>query len=147
MSATVCPTRNGNCFTCINRALVPWSIMPALPFLFEHKSAAAPGEQVIRVLPPYAPASDVGAATLDARALVAYLLALKHDYPAPPSTPSPSHKAASTRCSRSDQYANDSWPCSPAWLSAACAAAMFRLASQPIKRRFAIAISSDRHAT
>lgn len=65
------------------RALVPWSIMPAFPFLFEHKPAAQAGDSVLRVRPPYAPASGVVVATPEAKALVAYLLALKHEYPAP----------------------------------------------------------------
>jgi cytochrome c oxidase cbb3-type subunit 2 len=63
------------------RALVPWSIMPPYPFLFEHKATAAPGETVLTVPEPYAPQSGVVVATDEAKALVAYLLALKRDYP------------------------------------------------------------------
>jgi len=65
------------------RALVPWSIMPSYSFLFEHKQAAAPGDTVLSIPKPYTPASGVVVATDEAKALVAYLLALKHDYPAP----------------------------------------------------------------
>jgi cytochrome c oxidase cbb3-type subunit 2 len=65
------------------RALVPWSLMPAFPFLFERKAAPDAEDEVIDVPKPYAPASGVIVATEDARALVAYLLALKHDYPIP----------------------------------------------------------------
>lgn len=67
------------------RALVPWSIMPSFPFLFESKKSAEEGDQVVRVPAPYAPADSVIVATSDAQALVAYLLSLKHDYPAPTS--------------------------------------------------------------
>jgi cytochrome c oxidase cbb3-type subunit 2 len=65
------------------RAVVPWSIMPSYPFLFEHKQAAASGDTVLNVPQPYTPSSGVVVATDKAKALVAYLLALKHDYPAP----------------------------------------------------------------
>lgn len=65
------------------RALVPWSIMPPYPFLFERKAAAAPGERALKLPGGYAPADGVVVATPQAEALVAYMLALKHDYPAP----------------------------------------------------------------
>jgi cytochrome c oxidase cbb3-type subunit 2 len=62
------------------RSLVPWSIMPAFPFLFEHKDTPAPDDVVIET-----GRAEAGAivATEDAKALVAYLLALKHDYAMP----------------------------------------------------------------
>lgn len=62
------------------RSLVPWSIMPAFPFLFEHKDTPAPDDVVIET-----GQAEAGAivATEDAKALVAYLLALKHDYAMP----------------------------------------------------------------
>lgn len=63
------------------RALVPWSIMPAFPFLFRHKAEAEPGDEVLDVPQPYAPAEGVIVVTEEAEALVAYLLSLKHDYP------------------------------------------------------------------
>lgn len=62
------------------RALVPWSLMPAFPFLFEHKASPAADDEVIDV-PGQDKSSGVIVATEDAKALVAYLLALKHDYP------------------------------------------------------------------
>lgn len=65
------------------RALVSWSIMPAYPFLFEHKKTTAPGEAALTIPAPYAPESGVVVPTDEARALVAYLLSLKRDYPAP----------------------------------------------------------------
>lgn len=65
------------------RSLVPWSIMPSFPFLFVHKPAAAAGDVVIEPNQPGAHTSGVIVATEDAKALVAYLLALKHDYAAP----------------------------------------------------------------
>lgn len=63
------------------RAVVPWSIMPAYPYLFELKEAAAAGERVINLPPPYAPTSGVVVAKPEALALVAYLKALDRDYP------------------------------------------------------------------
>ncbi len=63
------------------RAVVPWSIMPAYPYLFELKEAAAAGERVLNLPPPYAPASGVLVAKPEAMALVAYLKALDRDYP------------------------------------------------------------------
>lgn len=63
------------------RALVPWSIMPAFPFLFEEKATAAPGERVLSLPKGHVPAGKVVVTTPDADALVAYLLALKRDFP------------------------------------------------------------------
>ncbi|HWU33992.1 MAG TPA: cbb3-type cytochrome c oxidase subunit II [Methylovorus sp.] len=65
------------------RALVSWSIMPAFPFLFRYKPVAEPGDTVVHLPPGVAPERGVIVTTEDADALVAYLLALKHDYPAP----------------------------------------------------------------
>ena len=69
------------------RALVDWSIMPAFPFLFEEKDPAAvlPGDRVVDVTGPYAPAGKVVVAGPDALALTDYLLSLKRDYPIEPS--------------------------------------------------------------
>ena len=66
------------------RALVPSSIMPSFPFLFERHRVAPPGAAVLK-LPASAGVDDVVVPTPDATALVAYLLSLKHDYPAAPS--------------------------------------------------------------
>ena len=63
------------------RAVVSWSIMPAYPFLFEHKHVAAPGDRVITLPPPYASKTGVVVAKPEALALVAYLKALQRDYP------------------------------------------------------------------
>jgi cytochrome c oxidase cbb3-type subunit II len=63
------------------RALVPWSIMPAFPFLFKEKPAASAGERVLNLPKGHAPPGKVVVTTPDADALVAYLLALKRDYP------------------------------------------------------------------
>lgn len=64
------------------RAVVPWSIMPAFPFLFEVKGAAAPGDRVLTVPPPHGPGQGVVVARPEALALVAYLRGLDHTYPA-----------------------------------------------------------------
>lgn len=65
------------------RALVPWSIMPGFPFLFVHKAAPEAEDEVMDIPPPFAPESGVIVASEEAQALVAYLLALKHDYALP----------------------------------------------------------------
>jgi len=65
------------------RALVPWSIMPGFPFLFEHKAKADAGDKVLNVPAQYAPKQGVVVATEEAEALVSYLISLQHDYPAP----------------------------------------------------------------
>ena len=69
------------------RALVPWSIMPPYPFLFENKEAAAPGETILTIPEPHGPESGVVVVTDEAKALVAYLLALKRGYPVPAQAP------------------------------------------------------------
>lgn len=67
------------------RALVSWSIMPSFPYLFEEREPGdvRPGDVVVPVQPPYAPAGRVVVATQDAQALVAYLLSLRRTYPVP----------------------------------------------------------------
>jgi cytochrome c oxidase cbb3-type subunit 2 len=73
------------------RAVVPWSIMPSFPFLFEERAVGGvrPGERVVPVQGPRAPRGKVVVATPDALALVAYLLSLKREYPVPPSQEAP----------------------------------------------------------
>jgi len=65
------------------RAVVPWSIMPAFPFLFEEKDSAAvsPADRVVPVRGPRAPRGKVVVAKQDALDLVDYLLSLKRDFP------------------------------------------------------------------
>ena len=58
------------------RSVVHASIMPAYPWLFAVKSAAAPGDVTVAVPPGYAPAGVV-VATQRAQDLTAYLAALK----------------------------------------------------------------------
>lgn len=67
------------------RALVSWSIMPSFPYLFEEREPGdvRPGDVVVPVQPPHAPAGKVVVATRDAQALVAYLLSLRRTYPVP----------------------------------------------------------------
>ncbi|MCB5186638.1 cbb3-type cytochrome c oxidase subunit II [Methylobacillus caricis] len=67
------------------RALVPWSIMPGFPFLFEHKPTAEAGDKVLDIPKPYAPSEGVVIISKEAEALVAYLISLQHNYPAPDS--------------------------------------------------------------
>jgi cytochrome c oxidase cbb3-type subunit 2 len=68
------------------RSVVPWSIMPSFPFLFDVESSDAvpPGARVVPVAGPRAPPrGKVVVASADAVALVDYLLSLKRDYPVP----------------------------------------------------------------
>lgn len=65
------------------RSLVPWSIMPSFPFLFEHKLKADADDEVLKVPQQYAPKQGVVVVTKESDALVAYLLSLQHNYPAP----------------------------------------------------------------
>jgi cytochrome c oxidase cbb3-type subunit 2 len=69
------------------RAVVPWSIMPSHPFLFELKdsSALAPNERALNLTGAYAPPRGKAVVpTADAVALVEFLLSLKRDYPVSP---------------------------------------------------------------
>ena len=59
------------------RAVVPASIMAALPWLFRIEESPAPGAVIVPIPAPYAPARGSVVATARAQALVAYLLALK----------------------------------------------------------------------
>jgi cytochrome c oxidase cbb3-type subunit II len=77
------------------RAVVPQSIMPAFPWLFQVVAAAPAGVAAVPVPPQFAPAHGVVVPGPKARALVAYLLALKQPalpgaaLPAPPPAASP----------------------------------------------------------
>ncbi|MCK6529923.1 cbb3-type cytochrome c oxidase subunit II [Myxococcota bacterium] len=68
------------------RAVVPWSIMPAFPYLFEVKPAAADGDVVVVPPSPYALPGRVVVARPGALALVDYLLSLDRTKP-PVATP------------------------------------------------------------
>lgn len=61
------------------RAVVPWSIMPPFPFLFEHKDVAGPDDSVLVVPESFAPPGKVVVVTEEAQALVVYLLSLRRD--------------------------------------------------------------------
>jgi cytochrome c oxidase cbb3-type subunit 2 len=63
------------------RALVPQSIMPAYPFLFEERLTAGPEDAVVQLPPASAPPGKVIVARPQALALVQYLLSLDHTYP------------------------------------------------------------------
>src|SRR5690606_38881994 len=59
------------------RIVVPESIMPGYPWLFETKQHADPDEQVLNVPPSLKPPGQVVVPTQEANDLVAYLLSLK----------------------------------------------------------------------
>lgn len=77
------------------RSVVPASIMPAYPWLFEEKSQASPGDTVVNVPPPFAPTDRQVVARPEALQLVAYLLSLKQT-PLPDGTTSPAFLYAGT---------------------------------------------------
>jgi len=59
------------------RAVVPESVMPAFPWMFEVVDQAPPGVTPVALPKAYAPAHGVVVPTLEAQALLAYLLSLK----------------------------------------------------------------------
>jgi len=65
------------------RAVVKDSIMPPYRFLFREVEAADEDDRVVNIPDPYGPDSGQVVATDDALAMVAYLKALDHTYPAP----------------------------------------------------------------
>ncbi|MDV2856704.1 MULTISPECIES: cbb3-type cytochrome c oxidase subunit II [Oceanimonas] len=65
------------------QAVMKGSIMPPYRFLFRHVSQAGSDDRVVNIPAPYGPESGQIVATEEAKALVAYLLALDHTYPAP----------------------------------------------------------------
>lgn len=62
------------------RAVVPESLMPAFPFLFEVKAKAGEDDVVVDVPDPWGPDAGVVVARPEALHLVAYLQALDHTY-------------------------------------------------------------------
>ncbi|HEY0810416.1 MAG TPA: cbb3-type cytochrome c oxidase subunit II [Longimicrobiales bacterium] len=65
------------------RALVPWSIMPSYPYLFEEKAAdkVQAGDHVVRIPGARAPKDVVVVAKREAMALADYLVSLNRQYP------------------------------------------------------------------
>ncbi len=59
------------------RIVVPESVMPAFPWLFQVKDREEPGDIVVPVPEPYKPAGKVVVATRDVLSLVAYMQALR----------------------------------------------------------------------
>lgn len=80
------------------RAIYDWSLMPSYRYLFETKARAEPGDVIVSLPPQYRPSFGVVVAKPAARDLVAYLLSLKHDYPAP------------VNSVRDDGYSNEGGP-------------------------------------
>lgn len=70
------------------RAVVPESLMPPYPWLFEEKQTAGPDDRVVELPEPLAPAGKVVVARDEALYLVAYLLSLDHTYPVTQQEPS-----------------------------------------------------------
>ncbi len=63
------------------RIVVPGSIMPPFPYLFEEKPSAGPNERVLSIPDSLAPKGKVIVATREAMALTKYLLSLDRSYP------------------------------------------------------------------
>lgn len=63
------------------RAVVEWSIMPSYPFLFEIKPYNNGVDTVVKLTEKYQPKEGVVVAKKEALDLVAYLRALKRNYP------------------------------------------------------------------
>jgi cytochrome c oxidase cbb3-type subunit 2 len=66
------------------RAMTPGSVMPSFAFLFRAKERAEMGDEIVNLPPGVGPAGKVVVATPGARALVSYLVSMKHEYPAGP---------------------------------------------------------------
>ncbi len=64
------------------RAVTPGSLMPSFRFLFQDKGQAEMGDEIVNLPPGVGPAGKVVVASPEARALVSYLLSMKHEYPA-----------------------------------------------------------------
>lgn len=63
------------------RIVVPGSIMPPFPYLFEEKLSAGPNERALALPDSIAPKGKVVVAGREAKALTAYLLSLDRTYP------------------------------------------------------------------
>lgn len=63
------------------RAVVPGSIMPSYPFLFEHVSKPRPADVVVKIDAAWTPAGGAVVASREALDLVEYLRGLDHTYP------------------------------------------------------------------
>lgn len=79
------------------RAVVPGSIMPSFPWMFEVRDSASAGDSAIAIPAPHGPREGVVVPRESARALVAYLLALQ-SAPLPAAT-RPANGAATTDAS------------------------------------------------
>ncbi len=64
------------------RAVTPGSVMPAFAFLFAVKDQAGMGDEIVDLPAGAGPAGKVVVTRPQVRALVSYLIAMKHDYPA-----------------------------------------------------------------
>jgi cytochrome c oxidase cbb3-type subunit 2 len=105
------------------RAVVPQSVMPSFRALFKVVDHAPAGVQAVPVPKAYAPAHGVVVPTADARALVAYLLALKQ--PALPKGESTGMAMAAPAASTPAAGAAGSAPKPPSSGAAAPAVAAF----------------------
>ena len=74
------------------RIVVPGSIMPPFPWLFEEKLSAGPNDKVITLPDSLAPKGKVVVAGRDANALTVYLLSLDRSYPVAQGKPDTTEK-------------------------------------------------------
>jgi len=66
------------------RSMTPGSLMPSFRFLFHTKDKAEMGDEIVNLPPGVGPAGKVVVASPEARALVSYLVSMKHEFPAGP---------------------------------------------------------------
>jgi cytochrome c oxidase cbb3-type subunit 2 len=66
------------------RAVTPGSLMPSFAFLFLAKDRSEMGDEIVNLPPGVGPPGKVIVAGAKARALVSYLVSMKHGYPAGP---------------------------------------------------------------
>ncbi len=74
------------------RIVVPGSIMPPFPYLFQEKLSAGPNERVLSIPDSLAPKGKVIVATREAMALTKYLLSLDRSYPVTQGKPDTTRK-------------------------------------------------------
>lgn len=89
------------------RAVVPWSIMPSYPFLFETTDIVLDSMREVRLPEAYQPEQGHVIATPKAIALVKYLLSMDHTYPVEILEPDPSRQPAAEKAQASGDAADE----------------------------------------
>lgn len=103
------------------RSVVPASIMPGYPWLFEEKAQVGPGDTVVNVPESFSPPGLKVVATREALQLVAYLLSLRQT-PLPDGTASPAFLYAKVTAGAADGASISSTPDGATLYAANCQA-------------------------